>query len=215
MRRRRFLTVTAAGALTAVAGCTQTGDRNDPEQTTDEPTDGPTDGPGSQPGSDGTATEGDNPGTPADQPDGTTGSGSQAWGSGGTMNGVEFSFASRSPECGQGEDDVDITFDDEAGEVRLDGVISGSDLCKRASLVAVEHDESAGRVSATIEAVDQDRCQDGDVAAGQCIVDIEYEATFTFDDGIPSEASVSHGNGFGAGAAYGSSSVSGPTTAVE
>lgn len=214
MRRRRFLTVTAAGALSAVAGCTQTGDRSDPEQTSDEPTDESTDGPGSQPSSDGTATEteSDDPGTPPDEPDGTSG---EAWGSGGTMNGVDFSFTSRSPECGQGEDDVDISFDDEAGEVRLDGVISGNDLCKRASLASVEHDESAGTLSATIEAVDQERCEDGDMAAGQCIVDIEYSATFSFDDEIPSEASISHGNGFGAGAAYGSSSASEPTTSSE
>jgi hypothetical protein len=211
MRRRRLLKVTAsATALSAFAGCTQTGERGT-EEPTDSQTD--TDAPGSQPGTNDTDSQGTEATDIADGSTGSEGAESEVgWSSGGRMNGVDFSFSSRSPECGEGEDDVDISFDDDAGEIVLDGVISGSDLCKRAQLASVEHDEDEDKLTATIETTDREDCEDGDVAAGQCLVDIEYEATFTFEDEVPSEASVSHGNGFGASAAHGSSSASASTS---
>jgi len=205
MRRRRLLKVTAsATALSAFAGCTQSGERGteEPEETTD----GTDTGPGSRPGNGTTdSTESETP-----EPTGRTegGSSDQGWGSGGTMDGVDFSFSSRSPECGNGEDDVDITFDDDAGEVTLDGVIRGSDTCKRAQLGTVEYDDDADTLSVTVETTDIEECG----AGATCVVDIEYEATFTFEDAIPSEASVSHGDRYGASAAHGSSSASASTS---
>jgi len=215
MRRRTFLTVTAsATALTAVAGCTQNGDRGTTESTD---TDGSADNPGSQPGGTNT-TDADETtrreteiGTIEDGSSDSSGGTDQSWGSSGEMNGVPFSFSSQSPECGEGNDDVDISFDDDAGEIVLDGVIRGSDLCKRARLESVEHDESADKLRVEIGTVDREQCQDGDMAAGQCLVDIEYEATFSFEGEIPSEASVNHGDRFSAGAGYASESVSAPT----
>jgi len=215
MRRRRLLQVTAsATAFTALAGCTQDGNRGTDEPTdTDDPTDTdePTDNPGSQPGNSTTTDARETEtGTVEDGPGGSSGSSDAAWGSGGEMDGVEYAFSSQSPECGQGEDDVDISFDEEAGEVTLDGVISGSDTCKRATLESVDYDEQNSKLSVVIQTTDREECTDGDMAAGQCIVDIEYEATFTFDDGVPTEASVSHGDKFGASAAHSSSSASAP-----
>ncbi|MFB6180231.1 MAG: hypothetical protein ABEI77_10975 [Halorientalis sp.] len=212
MRRRRFLTVTAsATALSAFAGCTQSGERG--TETPNDTTDDPGDSPGGQPGTDSPTADEDTGTTTGDGQSSSSGSSSgEAWGSGGTMNGVDFSFTSRSPKCGTGEDDVDISFDTEAGEVSLDGVISGDDLCKRAQLASVDYDEQADELSVSVETVDQDECKDGEMASGQCLVDIPYEATFSFDDGVPSQASVSHDNGFGASAAHGSASASASPT---
>lgn len=219
MRRRKFLTVTAAAtALSTVAGCTQTGDRSagDPTDTNES-----ADSPGSQPGGTNTTatnetdapnTETGSVGGDGDGESGSAGDSDQGWGSGGTMNGVEFSFSSQSPECGQGTDHVDISFDEEAGEVVLDGVIRGSDLCKRATLQSVDYDESADELTVVVETTEQERCEDDEVAAGQCIVDIEYEATFSFDGDVPATASVSHGDRYGATAGHGSASAGTPAT---
>ncbi|WP_336000532.1 twin-arginine translocation signal domain-containing protein [Halorientalis halophila] len=205
MRRRSFLTGTAAATALAVAGCLQEpGDRGDgssPETTDDGA------GPGSQPEGTGEAgTPTDESGTATDEPEPTAveGSSGQAWGSGGRMNGVDFSFSSQSPETGEDRDEADITRDDEMGAVRVDGTISGSDSCKRAKLGSLDYDEAAGTLAVGVETTEIENCE----AGAQALVGIDYEGTFEVDGDLPSEVTVSHDGQEIAGASYASDSAS-------
>lgn len=239
MNRRRFLQIGAStGAIGLLAGCLGGASTDNPADTdspTDEPSEQP-DGTSSPTDSPANATDdqggesGDDPITTPDENEGATGSNGdqrtstpdedeistpdsgsaeQAWTAGGEMDGVTFEFTSHAPECGQGIDDANVTFQPEEGRIVVEGVIRGSDLCKRARLKDVSYDPEAERLSVSIAAVDRAECQNGGIA-GQCIVDIPYEATFTFDGDIPTEVTVSHGERFGVSAAYGSASAAAP-----
>ncbi|WEL22368.1 hypothetical protein [Halorhabdus sp. BNX81] len=239
MNRRRFLQIGAStGAIGLLAGCLGGASTDNPDDTdspTDEPsedpdgTPSPTDSPanttddqGGESGDDPTATpeEGDettgsNGESPTSTPDEDeistpdSGSAEQAWTAGGEMNGVTFQFTSHAPKCGQGEDDADVEFQPDEGRIVVKGIRRGSDLCKRAQLGDVSHDTDAERLAVSVDAVDREECEDGGVG-GQCLVDIPYEATFSFEDDIPSEVAISHGDRFGMSAAYGSSSAAPP-----
>ena len=109
------------------------------------------------------------------------------------MDGVSFEFSSDPPECsGEPEmaaiDEANVEFDTDANEIVVEGVLSGSDLCKRARLVELSNDREESHLSIAIESVDREDCE----AGGQCITEISYEGTFSFEDGIPEGASVSH-----------------------
>ncbi|WP_424016708.1 hypothetical protein ACOZ4N_12515 [Halorientalis pallida] len=219
MQRRRFLAATAAATALGLAGCTQEpGDRDGSGDTKTSPGDG---GPGSQPeGTDG-VTESDTPeaetpetDTPDPEGEGTSGVSDQAWGSGGRMDGVPYSFSSQSPETGEERDVTDIRFDTEAGEVVVDGTISGSDGCKRATLGSLDYDESAGKLTVGVETTQIEDCEAGTMA----LVGIDYEGTFEFDGELPSEVTVTHDGQGVASAAHSSSSASAtarPTTTSE
>ncbi|RXK50024.1 hypothetical protein [Halorientalis pallida] len=218
MQRRRFLAATASATALGLAGCTQEpGDRDDGGDTATSPDDG---GPGSQPeGTDGVTdtntpeAETSETDTPEPEGEGTTGASDQAWGSGGRMDGVTFSFSSQSPETGEDRDVADISFDTEAGEVVVDGTISGSDSCKRATLGSLEYDESAGKLTVGVETTNIENCEVG----AQALVGIDYEGTFEVDGELPTEVTVSHDGQDVAGAAHESSTAMGdpPTTTSE
>jgi len=238
MNRRRFLQIGAStGAIGLLAGCLGGASTDNPDDT-DSPTDEPTDTPDptSTPSpTDSTSNTDDrehesddrSTSTPDDHgaDDGSSeistpeegggaetpnsGSAEQAWSAGGEMNGVTFQFTSHAPKCGQGEDDADVEFQPDEGRIVVKGIRRGSDLCKRAQLGDVSHDTDAERLTVSVDAVDREECEDGGVG-GQCIVDIPYEATFSFEDDIPSEVAISHGDRFGMSAAYGSSSAAPP-----
>ena len=218
MQRRKFLTATAAATALGLAGCTQEpGERDGNGDTQTSPGDG---GPGSQPeGTDG-VTETNTPeaetpetDTPDPEGDGTNGVSDQAWGSGGRMDGVPYSFSSQSPETGENRDVADISFDTEAGEVVVDGTISGSDSCKRATLGSLDYDESAGKLTVGVETTQIEGCEAGTMA----LVGIDYEGTFEFDGDLPSDVTVTHDGQGVASAAHGSSSATAvpPTTTSE
>ncbi|CCQ34119.1 membrane lipoprotein [Halorhabdus tiamatea SARL4B] len=236
MNRRRFLQIGAStGAIGLLAGClggASTDDPTDTDSPTDDPSEqpdqtpspSPTDSPanatddqGGESGDESITTPDENEETAgsdgdhqtATPDDGDSGSGEQAWSAGGEMNGVAFEFTSRAPTCGQGTDDANVEFQPEEGQIVVKGIRRGSDLCKRAQLGDVSHDTDADRLAVSVDAVDREECEDGGVG-GQCLVDIPYEATFSFEDDIPSEVAISHGDRFGMSAAYGSSSATPP-----
>jgi len=238
MNRRRFLQIGAStGAIGLLAGCLGGASTDNPDDT-DSPTDEPTDtpAPSSTPSPTDSASNTDDrehdsedrsTSTPDDHgaddgsseistPEEGTGTGTpdsgaaeQAWSAGGEMNGVTFQFTSHAPKCGQGEDDADVEFQPDEGRIVVKGIRRGSDLCKRAQLGDVSHDTDAERLAVSVDAVDREECED-DGVGGQCLVDIPYEATFSFEDDIPSEVAISHGDRFGMSAAYGSSSAAPP-----
>lgn len=213
MQRRSFLRLAAsAGAVGALAGCTQNPDRNNSS-------DGDS-GAGRDP-----STTKTTPGTANDQvttettdgaDEGTPATPTIPSGRDGTRDGVDYTIAVTSAECASGArtntvDDID--FDEDASEIVVTGTIDASNPCKVADVSAIEHDTDDGSVAVTITTVDR---EESTQMCAECLGAIEYEATLTFGDNFPNEASVVHDGRSGrhemASAAYGSSSASAPTT---
>lgn len=111
--------------------------------------------------------------------------------------------SSRSPERS-----ADISFNEDEGTVVVTGTIVGANGCTTADLGSASYERDADRLDVNVVTELRDGAEDQYCTQQQ--VGIDYEATFPFDGGIPSSASVSHdGEGVGS-AAYGSSSASGP-----
>jgi hypothetical protein len=223
MHRRRFLRVAAsAGALGALAGCTQSPSGND---SSDDPGSGGETTPGTAndqvtPPTTDTTTSGEttdetttgepiDPGTPA-TPVGTPMTRT------GTRDGVDYSVSVTGAECASGSrvntvDDID--FDEDVSEIVVTGTIDAATPCKAVDVSAIDHDESDGSVTVTIATVEREDAPD---MCTQCIGALDYEATLTFGEEFPSNASVVHDGQSGrrsmASAAYGSASASAPTT---
>jgi len=211
MDRRRFLQAASTVSLGGlVAGCLNTeaktddpenGDRNTPTKTVSTPDDPRTVTETPTPTEDGEQNGASTKTTTVDEQSNAVG-----WSSGGTMDGLAFQFSSEQPDCGQGTDDADVRFDQDRMAVVFEGVISGSDRCKRARLSDLSYDRDEDILSIAVETVEQDGC----VGAGQCIVDIAYEGSVTFEDALPGRVSASH-NGRGlVSAAHDSASVGEP-----
>jgi len=219
MHRRRFLTVAAsAGAVGALAGCTQNGGTNnssDPAGADGDPTTDESTPPGTSSdqvtttdGTTGTAT----PGTPPGDPMARTG----------TIDGVDYTISVTDAGCGNGSRDSavdDIEFREDERTLVVTGTIDAANPCKVVDVSAIDHDEADGSVTVTITTADP---EDGPEMCQQCLGAIGYEARFEFADAFPSNASVVHDGRSGrrsvGSAAYGSGSASAPsstTTAEE
>lgn len=204
MNRRTYLKVAAStAAVGTLAGCTgngdgnsdPSGDANSPDETTSEPDDDSTD---SEPTDEETTTA--SPPSPGEKS--------------GSMNGIDYVFEITDAGCGTAGDSADIEFNEDDNEVVVTGTIDARDLCRTAGVGSVTYDESEDRSSIVIETRSR---EDADMC-GQCLVEIDYEARFTYET-MPSGANVVHdGNGGRTGvvsAAYGSSSVTAPGTESE
>ncbi len=199
MRRRRFLTGTAAAAsLPAVAGCTQTGDRS-----TDEPTE-TSDAAGDQSTDSSPDTTDTDAATPTDSGDTPTTVVADGL--------VNRSFTVTATGSGTERHDATVDFDTDATEVVVTGTIPGANGCKTAELGEVTYDEQADHLSVTVRTVDK---PDSDVCT-QAIVEIDYEARFTFAESLPSQVAVTHDGSDGrrdvASAGHGSARAGGPSS---
>lgn len=87
-------------------------------------------------------------------------------------------------ECGSGLDEASASFGD--GRVEIAGTISARDRCQGARLADAAYDADADRLSVAVETE-----QTADVCA-QCISDVQNEASFSFDGGLPGAVVVSH-----------------------
>jgi hypothetical protein len=204
MKRRHFLTTTAAAtALGTIAGCTQgpgDGGTDDPtDDPTEDPTDtsSPTDSPTASPGEDGSPV-----------PDDSTGSSGSAWGESGAGDGYSYSVSFQNAECSGEQGAVEITRDEDASAIDVDGAIGVSNPCHTASVESIEYDESAAALTVSLSSSEDS--EEGQLCA-QCMATIEYEAEITFDDDLPEEVSVHHDKQ-GWSASWGSSSAAPPAT---
>jgi hypothetical protein len=102
---------------------------------------------------------------------------------------------------------ADVEFDEDDNAVIVTGTIEGSDGCKTAALGRVKYNQSDDHL--TVDVVTENREDAGD-ACTDAIVYIDYEATVSFEDEIPSNVSVQHDGQGVMSAAYGSSSASAP-----
>lgn len=197
VNRRTLLRHALAGGVVLAAGCV--GDERAPgEASSDSPTGTESSGPGPDDSTpDGTdppdpTGTGESTGTDGSSPtDGSTGTGEDGATSSPSPADDEPRLAGRSfevvsNECGQGRNEADATAD--ARTVTVTGTIDGSNTCYTARLDGASLDGETLRVDVESYVPESD----GTRACGQCIVDIEYEATFEFEDGRPDEVVVHH-----------------------
>ncbi|MFB6150970.1 MAG: hypothetical protein ABEJ40_04105 [Haloarculaceae archaeon] len=210
MKRRTVLRGLSASCALALAGCLADGPADPgagggtptdtatpepmPTEDSETPTDGSPDG-----SSDGPGTSGDGSGTPTDD-DGTTGAetataddDTQTDGEDPTGTVVpETALTDRSLDvtgtgCGSQVDDATVSFGD--GGVAVEGTVWGNDLAYTARLASATYDSGVLAVTVASERPDDAG------AAGQCITEIEYDARFSFDGGLPSRVVVRHRHG--------------------
>ena len=122
----------------------------------------------------------------------------------------DSSFEIEDVECGDEYGGHDVTVED--GVVTVEGVLDGSNSCYTAELVRGEYDGDADTLYVEVEAVERDDAG----ACNQCIVEIEYVATFTFENGEPGTVSVEQrGSATGSAGSSVSESESGSGEATE
>jgi hypothetical protein len=117
---------------------------------------------------------------------------------------VDRSFEVERVEGGDDYGSHDVTTED--GVVTVEGVLDGRDPSYTAELVTTEYDRDADELYVEIESIEGD----GDDVSAQCIVEIEYVATFTFENGEPSSVRVDQ-SGVRSGSSSASKSVSAGT----
>lgn len=88
--------------------------------------------------------------------------------------------------CGTGENRAAVSY--ASGTVTVDGSIDGANACYTATLDRASYDDSTDEL--TVAVVSEER-SDGQACA-QCIVDIAYTASVTFDSGLPGRVVVTH-----------------------
>lgn len=116
---------------------------------------------------------------------------------------VDRSFEVERVECGNDYGGHDVTQSD--GVVTVEGTLDGSNGCYTAELVAAAYDPDEDELSVEVESVDDS--EDGE-ACTTCIVEIDYVAEFTFENGEPSSVRVEQ-RGVSTGSSSASESVSG------
>lgn len=160
--QRRALLGTVAASAAAIAGCT-TADARAPLFGADGADD---DGNESDDGdSDGTGTpSGDAP----------------------TLQDVTFEVVDSG--CGAGGSTADVSTDEAAGEVTVEGTITGSDACYTAELEEAVY--GAETDSLWVDVVSTR--EEGAGVCAQCITSIRYRVTLPFEGGLPGRVAVTH-----------------------
>jgi hypothetical protein len=133
---------------------------------TDEPTDEQTSTPLGGPNDEETRTK--TPRSPPPMPDAVT----------------DNTFEITEAECGQQTDTADI--DVSGPEVVVTGTIWGADTCATAALASVELED--GELLIQVRETERDT----EEMCGQCLVELDYETTFAFEDDAPDTVTVQH-----------------------
>ncbi len=119
---------------------------------------------------------------------------------------VEESFTVVSTTHDGPEGTADITFDEEANAVSVTGTIVGSDGCQTAALDSATYDPDETHLAVAVVTEPHEDAEE--MYCTQQLKPIGYEATFSFEGGIPDRASVSHDGTGVAGAGYDSAAES-------
>lgn len=88
--------------------------------------------------------------------------------------------------CGQPGSEASVEFREES--VVVTGTIDGSNACYVAKLADASYDPETRTLDLTVVSTQKDGAQ----ACSQCIVEIEYETTATFEGGLPETVRVVH-----------------------
>lgn len=90
--------------------------------------------------------------------------------------------------CAQPASEASVTFDEADSSVTVTGTIGGSNACYTAELAAASYDSESGTLDLTVVS----KPEEGPDACADCIVAIDYEATFDFAEGVPRTVTVTH-----------------------
>jgi hypothetical protein len=122
------------------------------------------------------------------------------------FQGVELetrSFAVTGVENGQQRNAAAVSFDPDADRVTVTGTIWGASGCATARLAGASYDRETDRLVVTVDtATEGEACTDA-------IVEVGYEGTFGFSNGLPGEVAVRHRDTGVTTAAYGAASADG------
>lgn len=182
MNRRNF--ASAVVLLTGVtAGCTapnQGTDANgDDRSPTDTPTKSASETPAESPTESPTETRTESPTeTPTESP-------TESPSDSGAV--TETSFEILENECGTGQDEA--TVDQGTDQVVVEGTISGRNSCFTAELEAATYDTDTGELTVAVRSYSSDG---GNGGCTECLVDIEYRATVSYDAPDPESVTVLH-----------------------
>ena len=94
---------------------------------------------------------------------------------------------------GQERDEASVTVD--GATVTVEGTIWGADGCTTAELADASYDTAADELTVAVATTRQEGT---DTACTQAIVEIDYRATVTFENGVPATVVVTHDRGDGA-----------------
>jgi hypothetical protein len=88
--------------------------------------------------------------------------------------------------CGEGRDEASVTFESATAVVSVDGTIGAPNPCHTPTVDAVSYDDEADRLSLTVGV------ESGDAICMECIGDLSYTVTATFEGGLPGRVVVDH-----------------------
>jgi hypothetical protein len=91
-------------------------------------------------------------------------------------------------ECGQPKNDAAIEFEDSKKQLVVTGSMTGSDSCTRPKIESAKCDSKSSTFMVTIGT----KQKDGSIGCSECITEIEYRATFTFEEALPKSVTVTH-----------------------
>jgi hypothetical protein len=188
MKRRTVLGDLAGAAGLALGGCLgRNGDV--PADADDTPSGPPTESPTSVPET--TSSSGDS--TPTESPPATDARTPTVTPTPATPDAVTGTALTVTENaCGEKRDGARVEWDRSDSTVTVNGAIWGADGCYTATLADVAYAD--GVVTATVDTTERDDTGET-TACTQCIVEINYEVTITFDHGLPSEVVVVHRHG--------------------
>lgn len=208
--RRRFLALLGTAGGVSLAGCTTQERRNQEQSTatatetetptdtntstdtrTDTRTDSPTDNPTASRSETPTTSSTERPTesateSPTDSPTDSPTASSTASPTSGSRRLTNHTFEIQNKECGSGKNQATVTRD--GNQVVVDGIIDGRNTCYTAELKRAEYNSDTDDLTVAIRSYEDD----GGGSCGQCIVDIDYRATFEFNSGTPDDVTVRH-----------------------
>ncbi|WP_137286416.1 hypothetical protein [Halorussus salinisoli] len=101
---------------------------------------------------------------------------------------VDSSFELTGSGCGESKSEASVRFRDEERTVVVAGTIPGSNACYVAELADASYDPETGTLAVTVASVQKK----GADACAQCITEIGYEATLSFEGDLPATVEVVH-----------------------
>jgi hypothetical protein len=102
---------------------------------------------------------------------------------------ADTSFEVTDAGCGGPAEAAAVSFDETDESVAVSGTTSGPDGCYLARVADATYDASGDEFRLVVEAYDD---ADPDEGCTQCITEIDYEATASFDGGLPGRVVVVH-----------------------
>lgn len=108
-------------------------------------------------------------------------------GDGGGASVTDTQLSVEDVSCGNQVDEVEVSREESASRLVLDGTISAPDPCHTAELGEVRYDADADEVRIAVATREEE-----DGICAQCIAEIQYRSVVSFADGLPERVVVVH-----------------------